>query len=161
MFQGGSRASSLAKAIAELGRIIKTLYLLKYIDDETYRRRILIQLNRGEGRHALARRIYHGQRGELRQRYREGQENQLGTLGFVTNAVVLWNTLYIDASVKHLRESGLSIAEADLARLSPLGHAHITMEGHYYFDLAESVRHGELRALRTPKPTDSMKMAFR
>ncbi len=50
----------------------KTLYLLNYIDDEDYRRRVLIQLNRGEGRHAVARVICHGQRGEIRKRYREG-----------------------------------------------------------------------------------------
>jgi hypothetical protein len=31
----------------EVGRVNKTLYLLNYIDDEDYRRRILTQLNRG------------------------------------------------------------------------------------------------------------------
>ena len=53
---------------------MKTLYLLAYIDDEAYRRRILVQLNRGEGRHRLARIVFHGKRGELRQRYREGRK---------------------------------------------------------------------------------------
>jgi TnpA family transposase len=41
----------------EVGRVNKTLYLLNYIDDEDYRRRILTQLNRGECRHAVARAI--------------------------------------------------------------------------------------------------------
>ncbi|MDT7232728.1 Tn3 family transposase [Citrobacter freundii] len=45
-----SRPSGLAQAIMEVGRVNKTLYLLNYIDDEEYRRRILTQLNRGEGR---------------------------------------------------------------------------------------------------------------
>lgn len=45
-----------------LGRIIKTLYLLNYIDNEEYRRHILTQLNKGESRHSLARTIYHGRR---------------------------------------------------------------------------------------------------
>jgi TnpA family transposase len=49
----------------EVGRVNKTLYLLNYIDDEDYRRRILTQLNRGEGRHAVARAICYGQRGEI------------------------------------------------------------------------------------------------
>lgn len=89
-----TRPSGLAQAIMEVGRVNKTLYLLNYIDDEDYRRRILTQLNRGEGRHAVARAICYGQRGEIRKRYREGQEDQLGALGLVTNAVVLWNTLY-------------------------------------------------------------------
>lgn len=44
--------------------------LLTSIHDEAYRRRILTQLNRGEGRHSLARAIVHDRRGELRQRYR-------------------------------------------------------------------------------------------
>src|SRR3546814_13456524 len=70
--------------------------MLRFIDDETYRRRILVQLNRGESRHQLARTVFHGKRGELRQRYREGQEDQLGALGLVVNLVVLWNTIYID-----------------------------------------------------------------
>ncbi|WP_140323434.1 Tn3 family transposase, partial [Salmonella enterica] len=90
-----SRPSGLAQAIMEVGRVNKTLYLLNYIDDEDYRRRILTRLNRGEGRHAVARAICYGQRGEIRKRYREGQEDQLGALGLVTNAVVLWNTLYM------------------------------------------------------------------
>ncbi|HBN5790803.1 TPA: Tn3 family transposase, partial [Enterobacter hormaechei] len=85
-----TRPSGLAQAIMEVGRVNKTLYLLNYIDDEDYRRRILTQLNRGEGRHAVARAICYGQRGEIRKRYREGQEDQLGALGLVTNAVVLW-----------------------------------------------------------------------
>jgi TnpA family transposase len=97
--QANRRPSTLAKAIGEIGRIAKTLYLLRYIDDEAYRRRILIQLNRGEGRHRLARAVFFGRKGEVRQRYREGQEDQLGALGLVVNVIVLWNTLYIDKSL--------------------------------------------------------------
>jgi Tn3 transposase DDE domain len=61
--QGNGHPSTLAKAIVELGRIAKTLYLLSYIDDRAYRRRILIQLNKGESRHSLARATYFGQKG--------------------------------------------------------------------------------------------------
>ena len=48
---------------------------LTYIDDEAYRRRILQQINRGEGRHSVARAVFFGKRGELRRRYKEGQED--------------------------------------------------------------------------------------
>src|SRR5690554_7643888 len=71
------RPSSLAQAIIEAGRINKTLYLLNYVDDEDYRRRILTQLNRGESRHAVARAICHGQRGEIRKRYRDRKSTRL------------------------------------------------------------------------------------
>jgi TnpA family transposase len=140
------RPSGLAQAIIEVGRINKTIYLLNYINDEEYRRRILTQLNRGEGRHSVARAICHGQRGEIRKRYREGQEDQLGALGLVTNAVVLWNTIYMQAALAHLRQSSNLHAE-DEARLSPLLHQHINVLGHYSFTLAEQVLNGELRPL--------------
>jgi len=63
--------------------------LLTYIDDEETWRNTIIQLNRGEARHSLARTLFHGQRGELRQQYREGQEDQLGAMGLVLNMIVL------------------------------------------------------------------------
>jgi hypothetical protein len=90
---GRDRPTRLARALQELGRLIKSLYLLRFIDDEGYRRRLLIQLNRGQGSHQLASVIFHGKRGELRQRYRDGQEDQLGALGLVVDLVVLWNTI--------------------------------------------------------------------
>ncbi|HHT9769639.1 Tn3 family transposase [Methylophaga thalassica] len=139
------KPSSLAKAIIEAGRINKTLYLLNYIDDEDYRRRILTQLNRGEGRHSVARIICHGQRGEIRKRYREGQEDQLGALGLVTNAVVLWNTIYMNAARDYLEQQAILIKEEDEARLSPLQHGHINVLGHYSFTLSDMVMKGQLR----------------
>ena len=144
------RPSGLAKAIIEAGRINKTVYLLNYIDDEDYRRRILTQLNRGEGRHAVARAICHGQRGEIRKRYREGQEDQLGALGLVTNAVVLWNTLYMQAALEHLQRQSVEIRAEDESRLSPLVHAHVNVLGDYSFTLAEQVMKGQLRPLNQP-----------
>lgn len=41
-------------------------------------------MNRGESRHAVARAVCHGQKGEIRKRYSDGQEDQLGALGLVT-----------------------------------------------------------------------------
>lgn len=141
------RPSSLAQAIIDLGRINKTIYLLNYIDDEDYRRRILTQLNRGESRHKIARAICYGKRGEIRKAYREGQEDQLNALGLVTNAVVLWNTLYMQATLDHLRTEGTLINQENIARLSPLQHKHINVLGRYSFALADPIAKGELRPL--------------
>jgi TnpA family transposase len=152
--QTKDRPTKLARALEELGRLIKTLYLLRFIDDEAYRRRILVQLNRGEGRHQLARIVFHGKRGELRQRYREGQEDQLGALGLVVNVIVLWNTIYMDAALSQLRADGYDVREEDVARLSPLGFDHINMLGRYAFTLPETVARGELRPLRDPRIAD-------
>lgn len=154
ILQRGNKSSTLGKAIGELGRIAKTLYLLNYVDDEAYRRRILTQLNRGEGRHSLARATFHGQKGEVRQKYREGQEDQLGTLGLVVNVLVLWNTFYLDAALTQVREQGMDIHQEDLVRLSPLGYSHINMLGRYQFNLPDSIQQGGMRPLRDPSKPD-------
>ena len=136
------KPSNLAKAIIDAGRINKTLYLLNYINDEDYRRRILTQLNRGEGQHSVTRAICYGRRGEIRKSYREGQKDQLGALGLVLNAVVLWNTIYTESALNHLKNQ--SVLEQ---RLSPLLYKHINVLGHYSFTLSEQIEKGTLRPL--------------
>jgi TnpA family transposase len=66
-FQGTGCSSSLARALAEHGRIGKTLHLLDLVDDELYRRSLPIQVHTGERRHGLARTVFDGRRGEERQ----------------------------------------------------------------------------------------------
>ena len=149
--QVGDRPTRLAQAIAEFGRIDKTLHTLTYIDDEAKRRGTLTQLNRGEGRHSVARAVFHGKRGELRQHYREGQEDQLGALGLVLNMIVLWNTIYMEAALDQLRADGYTVKNEDVARLSPLLHEHINMLGRYSFSVPDAVAKGELRPLRDPE----------
>jgi TnpA family transposase len=149
MLQGEGRPTRLGRAIGEVGRIAKSFYLVAYLADETYRRRIQIQLNRGESRHSLARDVFHGRRGELRQAYREGQEEQLGALGLVVNMLVIWNTLYQDRILSELRARGATANLDDIERLSPLGYDHIRIHGQYVFTLAEPIQHGGFLPLRT------------
>ncbi|MGU4554107.1 Tn3 family transposase, partial [Salmonella enterica] len=105
---------------------------------------------------AVARAICHGQKGEIRKRYTDGQEDQLGALGLVTNAVVLWNTIYMQAALDHLRAQGETLNDEDIARLSPLCHGHINMLGHYSFTLAELVTKGHLRPLKEASEAENV-----
>lgn len=68
-------------------------------------------------------------------------------LGLVTNAVVLWNTLYMQEALSWMCANGEETGDEDIARLSPLMHGHINMLGHYTFTLPEDILKGELRAL--------------
>lgn len=150
VLQVKDRPTTLAKAVAELGRIVKTLHMLGYIDSEETRRRILTQLNRQELRHRLARRVCHGDRGEIRRAYRQEQEEQLGALGLTLNAIALWNSTYIQAALDQLTREGWNISQSDVARISPLAFKHINFLGRYAFDLPEAVAEGALRPLRKP-----------
>ncbi|MGH9123882.1 MAG: Tn3 family transposase [Acidimicrobiales bacterium] len=152
MLQRDGHPTPLGEAIAAYGRIFKSLHILAYVDDETYRRDIKGVRNLQEGRHSLAAAIFHGKRGELYQRYHKGMENQLGALGLVLNCVVLWNTFYIDAALDQLRAHGHPAADDDVARLSPFVRHHLNVHGKYSFLLPELP--GGLRALRDPGADD-------
>jgi Tn3 transposase DDE domain len=121
--------------------------------DETYRRDIKGVRNLQEGRHALARKICHGKKGELYHRYERGLENQLGVLGLVLNCVVLWTTVYLDAAVRQLRAQGYPVREEDMARLSPFVSRHLGVHGAYSF-LFPDLAPGAIRDLRDPDATD-------
>ncbi|MGW3347117.1 transposase [Nonomuraea rubra] len=137
MLSADGRTTGLGEAFAHYGHIFKTLHLLQFIADEGYRRMIGTQLNVHEARHRLARKIAFGNRGQLHQRYREGLEDQLGSLGLALNAVIWWNSLYLDAAVKHLREQGFPVTDEMCARLSPIQYDHINFLGRYAFSRAD------------------------
>jgi TnpA family transposase len=59
-----SLANRVTKARTTSGRVVKTIYILRYIHEEDLRRRVQLQLNRGESRHALARWLFFASRGE-------------------------------------------------------------------------------------------------
>ncbi|PCR31705.1 Tn3 family transposase, partial [Klebsiella pneumoniae] len=127
-----------------------------YIDDEDYRRRILTSLIGEKVAMPLPEPSVTVKKGEIRKRYTDGQEDQLGTLGLVTNAVVLWNTIYMQAALDHLRAQGETLNDEDIARLSPLCHGHINMLGHYSFTLAELVTKGHLRPLKEASEAENV-----
>jgi TnpA family transposase len=158
MFGREGHPTPLDAAFAEYGRIDKTMHLLALVDpmDDTYCRLMNRQLTVQESRHRLASAICHGGRGQIRQAYRDGQEDQLASLGLVLNAVVLWNTRYLDAAVAQLRAEGHDLKDEDVARLSPLKDRHINFLGRYHFEFRSSGPGQGLRPLRDPDVTEDI-----
>jgi TnpA family transposase len=143
------KPTQLGEALAHYGRIFKTLHVLVYVNDGAYRRQIKGMRNLQEGRHDLARAICHGKKGELFHHYERGLENQLGVLGLVLNAVVLWTTVYLNAAIRQLKTQGYPVLDEDAARLSPFVRKHLGVHGTYSFALPD-LEPGAIRELRDP-----------
>jgi TnpA family transposase len=150
-FQAMKRMSGIQHGLQELGRIHKTLFVLRYISDESFRRRIHRMLNKGERLHGLARAVCYARQGIFRERDLEGLLNKASCLSLVINAIVVWNTRYMMAALDHLRASGRPLPDADLSYLTPLMWEHINMHGTYHFDVAGASRRQGLRPLRTTR----------
>jgi TnpA family transposase len=145
--QAYPRQNSLTRALQEYGRLIKTLFILRYLESEEYRRRINAQLNKSEALHALRRFLFFANEGKIRRKDEEDQLNQASCLNLVTNAVVAWNTVYMAAALDALSVKGYPVQEDDLVRLSPARFEHINPYGRYRFEVEEEWSRKSLRPL--------------
>ena len=147
--QAGARENVLSRALRDLGRLVKTQFILQWIESEDYRRRIHRQLNKGEALHALRRFLFFAHEGKVQRRQADQQTNQVLCLNLVTNAIVTWNTLYMNAAIEQLRAEGSISPDVGLGHLSPALYGHINPYGKYRFEIAD--RPADLRPLRNPE----------
>lgn len=128
-----SSKSRLASALREFGQLIKSIFILRYLQDRTLRQTIQKQLNIGEERHGLADRIAFANAGEYRTGNLEELLNKSSCLSLVSNAVVLWNTLKYDKILKRLDIDQIKYDIADLFYISSLRFWHLISNGKYEF----------------------------
>jgi TnpA family transposase len=126
--------TDLAKALTHLGRLVKTIYILRYLYDCDMRRAVRLQLNRLESRHSLVRNIFFADQGTFKTNDYTMLMNQASCLSFLSNAIVLHNTERLQNIYELLKNQGYPIQEIDMARISPLSSKHITMHGIYNFN---------------------------
>jgi TnpA family transposase len=150
--QSYPRKNRLTRALQEYGRLAKTVFILRYLESEDYRRRILGQLNKGEALHGLREFLLFANKGTLRKKQEEELGNQAGCLNLVTNAVVTWNTVYMAAVIAQLRAEGKTVNDEDIARLSPARYEHINPYGKYRFEVEAGLSRTRLRPLRPLRP---------
>jgi hypothetical protein len=86
--------------------------------------------------------------GVMRRKQEEAQTNQALCLNLITNAVVVWNTVYMQAVLDQLRTEGYPMQEDDLVHLWPARFEHINPYGKYYFPIDEASERQGLRPLR-------------
>lgn len=142
------RANGLALALREIGRVERTLFTLDWIEHPDERRRATRELNKGEAENALKRAIFFHRAGRLRDHGLQAQSHRASALNLVAGAIVLWNTTYLEAAMRHLKRQGRPVPIDMLAHLSPLGWQHINLTGDYLWT-EPATKPGQLRPLRS------------
>ncbi len=127
-----------------------TIFILKYLQNPEYQKRVTIQLNKGEAVHALRNFLFVANERQIRRRDHEDQLNQAMCLNLVANAVAVWNTVNIQAVLEQLKSEGYEINEDDLKHLAPARSEHINIYGKYYFNIEERLKRQGLRELGKP-----------
>jgi TnpA family transposase len=144
-----SSKSELVKALRELGRIERTLFMIEWYSSPALRRRCQAGLNKGEAAHKLKRAVFFHERGEIRDRSFDSQAFRASGLNLVVSAIVHWNTVYLGRATAHLRQQGRDIPDEVLKHVSPLSWEHINLTGIYSWDTEQQMLEG-FRPLRGP-----------
>lgn len=131
-----SRKNRLYLAYRELGRVVRTIFLLKYISDKKFREEIHANTNKVESFHYFAKWLNFG--GEiLQENDPEEQEKLIKYNNLVANALIFQNVIDQTRIIKNLMSEGFAVSPEDLKTLSPYLTAHIKRFGDYVIDLSE------------------------
>jgi TnpA family transposase len=149
--QSQPKQSSLTKALQEYGRLVKSIYIPRYICREEQQRRVSLQLNKGEALHSLRQWLMFAEEGQIKKSQLQDQANQASALTLVTNAIIVWNTRYMQAVIDQLKKEGYHISDSDIAHISPCRFNHINKHGRYTFNVEKEQGRQGLRPLRNSK----------
>ena len=98
-----SKQHKLYGALKEYGKIIKTDFLLNYIDDVKLRQRIEKQLNKVEASNRFSKAVFFGNNQEYTVSTVEEQNIANNSKRLIQNAIILWNYLYITKKLQLAR----------------------------------------------------------
>jgi TnpA family transposase len=138
------------RALQQYGRLVKSIFILRYLNLPDLRRSIHRQLNKGESLHALRLRLLFARQSKLFHPQTEDLSNQAACLTLLTNAVVTWNTVYLQKAIDHLQRLGEAVAPDDCQHLSPARFHHINPYGKFHFPLLNDTTTLGFRTLNIP-----------
>jgi TnpA family transposase len=144
-----SRKNRLYQAFRELGRVVRTVFLLQYLSDPQLRQQITDRTNKVEAYNGFAKWLFFGGEGIIAENDPEEQEKMIKYNDLVANAVIFHNVIDQSRILTELRAEGFPVAEEDVQALSPYLTLHIKRFGEYILDL-----------VTLPQPLSSVELAF-
>jgi TnpA family transposase len=129
-----SRQHPLYKALKELGRIYKTLYILQYMDQPAVRKSVERVLSKIENSNKFAKAISHGNNQQLiGATYRE-QLTAEGCKRLIANSINCWNLLHLSGSLAECKKpADREVLLKNILATSTHSWEHINMLGEYDF----------------------------
>jgi len=129
-----SQQHPLYRALKEFGKIPKTLFLLKYIDNLELRQAIEKQLNKLESSNKFADAVFYGNNQEFQQGTKEEQVIAEGCKRLIENAIICWNYLYLSQLIYDAETEGQkqNIIQT-IKNGSVVAWQHINLQGEYDF----------------------------
>lgn len=129
-----SRQHKLYTAIKEFGKIIKTDFLLTYIDNVELRQPIEKQLNKVEASNKFSKAVFFGNNAEFQVSTAEEQNIANNSKRLIQNSIILWNYLYMTKKIEQAKSQKEKDEIIQTIQNSSIVHwSHINFYGEYDF----------------------------
>lgn len=129
------RQFSLYQAFQELGRVIRTQFLLEYISNVSLREIITASTTKVEAYNALSDWILFGSKVIVASNDPDEMEKAVKYNALIANCIVLHNIIDYSYIIHQLQQEGYDIVKEDVARLSPYLTEHLKRFGDYVLDM--------------------------
>jgi len=129
-----SRRNHIYQAFREVGRVIRTVQLLRFLSDAPLRRRVTAATNKVESYNGFSQWLQFGKRGVLGDNDPAEQEKLMKFNQLLANCVIFHNTLDMMDVIRQLQAQGHPVSPADLAEIAPYLTEHLTRFGEYSTD---------------------------
>jgi len=128
------RHNRLFAAARELGRVLRTVYLLRWISSKEMRQEVSATTNKIESYHAFTKWLDFG--GDvITENDPNEQQKRVRYIDLVASAVILQNTVDMMRVLQELYAAGEPISVADVEYLSPYMTYGVKRFGNYHLDL--------------------------
>ena len=128
-----TRQNETKMALWELDNILRTKYLLDFIDDPALRQNVQKALNRGESYHRMRRAISYVNSGKFRVKSEAEQQIWNECSRLIANAIIYYNTLLLSRVYEQKAAAGDLDAIKILQCISPVAWRHVHFMGRYLF----------------------------
>jgi len=131
-----SRKNRLYQAFRELGRVVRTVFLLRYLSDAELRQTIQAATNKSEAFNRFVQWLFFGGEGIITSNDRAKQRKRIKYNHLIANCLIFHNVHAQTRILHQLVQEGQIFDEAVLERLSPYLTAHVNRFGNYalHFD---------------------------
>lgn len=122
----------MQEALKEFGRIIKSIFILKYIDDVEWRQSIEKQLNKGELANKFSAAISFADQNIL-ESLKEDQEIAVMCKTIIQNIIILWNYIALTKIIMRSEPGEQASLLERITSASILTWQHVNLHGTYDF----------------------------
>jgi len=130
-----SHKNRLYQAFRELGRVVRTVVLLRYISDLHLREEIQAGTNKVEAYNGFSKFCFFGGDGIITENDPEEQEKRVKYLDIVATSAIVQTVVDMSYAIRDLIHEGYPVTRADVATLSPYITRTIKRFGDYVVNL--------------------------